>query len=207
MKTCKACGEVKPLTEYHRDRSKKDGLNHYCKPCTIAKQKVFQGRPPRRQDPAGFKTCAGCKTLKLPDDFYASASTFDGLQKACKICTAVRHDTWRRNNLDRIAADARERRAANPARYRDYGRKQNYDLEPGAYDALLAAQGGRCAICKTDKPGGKGAFHVDHCHGTDVVRGLLCHNCNVGLGHFKDSVSLIQTAVAYIEKARLVKPG
>ena len=60
------------------------------------------------------------------------------------------------------------------------------------YEGLLAAQGVKCAICGTADPGGRGRFHVDHCHGCgsddagkpignpDSVRGLLCHNCNNG---------------------------
>lgn len=62
-------------------------------------------------------------------------------------------------------------------------------------------QGHRCAICRTDAPGGKGGFHVDHCHDAGVVRGLLCHHCNVALGNFKDDVELLRAAVAYLEHA------
>ena len=65
---------------------------------------------------------------------------------------------------------------------------------------MLAAQGGRCAICGTDKPGGKGSFHVDHCHVGGEIRGLLCHSCNIGLGQFKDDRERIQAAIAYLER-------
>ena len=65
---------------------------------------------------------------------------------------------------------------------------------------MLEAQNGRCKICGTDTPMGNGAFHVDHCHMTNKVRGLLCHKCNVGLGHFNDNISLLSTAILYLNE-------
>lgn len=66
------------------------------------------------------------------------------------------------------------------------------------YDAMLAAQDGRCAICRIDKPGGRGEFHVDHDHVTGAVRGLLCTRCNSGLGLFRDDPRLLEAAVRYL---------
>ena len=55
------------------------------------------------------------------------------------------------------------------------------------YKRILSEQGGRCAVCGTDKPGGHGSFHVDHDHETSAVRGLLCGKCNMGLGLLGDN--------------------
>lgn len=65
---------------------------------------------------------------------------------------------------------------------------------------MLKKQNGGCAICKSKVSGGKGAFHVDHCHKTGKIRGLLCHFCNVGLGVFKDDVKTLSVAIAYLKK-------
>jgi hypothetical protein len=54
-----------------------------------------------------------------------------------------------------------------------------------------------CALCKSTTHNGKG-WHIDHCHVTHRFRGLLCQNCNVGLGHFKDSQELLLKAIAYL---------
>lgn len=78
--------------------------------------------------------------------------------------------------------------------------KRLYGLTPETYDELVARQDGRCAICRTDDPGLKDVWHVDHCHTTGAVRGLLCAPCNTGLGQFKDDTSLLLAAVAYLEQ-------
>lgn len=91
-----------------------------------------------------------------------------------------------------------------------YMRQYTYGLTPEQYDTLLAAQDGRCAICGSpDWPGGRktGSPHVDHGHGTNVVRGLLCGNCNTGLGYFGDDPARLRAAADYLERARVTANG
>lgn len=81
------------------------------------------------------------------------------------------------------------------------------------YDALLAAQGGGCAICGSTNPRGRGRFHVDHDHACcpgkkscgSCVRGLLCGNCNPGLGAFGDDPDRLLAAAAYLITSREAK--
>lgn len=57
---------------------------------------------------------------------------------------------------------------------------RNYNLSKPMYEALLAKQGGKCALCdKTSVSDGIKVLYVDHCHTTGAVRGLLCGECNV----------------------------
>lgn len=95
-------------------------------------------------------------------------------------------------------------RAANPERAHAIQRKSDlkrrYGIEPDDYDALLAAQGERCASCGTDDPGGSRGrryFCVDHNHDTGEVRALLCDDCNVALGRLKDDPNRIAGLLAY----------
>lgn len=67
------------------------------------------------------------------------------------------------------------------------------------FDQMKEAQGGRCAIC--DQPCDKGGeLSVDHCHETGRVRGLLCRNCNVGLGYFRDLPGRLTDAANYLKQ-------
>ena len=92
-----------------------------------------------------------------------------------------------------------ERREANNRRYLASLRLRKYGLSQEQFDILLTKQNNRCAICKTDKPNGRGkTWHVDHNHGTNVVRGILCSSCNTGLGMFADSVKTLRRAVQYL---------
>ena len=78
-----------------------------------------------------------------------------------------------------------------------------YGLTQKAFNALLAEQGRACAICKTPHidENGKRLF-IDHNHalGLTAVRGLLCGPCNMGLGSFKDSPTILRAAAEYLEK-------
>lgn len=73
----------------------------------------------------------------------------------------------------------------NPDKVQNRKLLYRYNITLVDYRALLTFQRGRCALCDTNEPGGRGQFKVDHDHVTGAVRGLLCHLCNVGLGHFE----------------------
>lgn len=68
-----------------------------------------------------------------------------------------------------------------------------YGLTPEQYAALLEKQDGKCAICCETKD-----LHVDHCHETKKVRGLLCGACNRGLGLFGDAADKLRRAGQYL---------
>lgn len=105
--------------------------------------------------------------------------------------------------------EVRDGRGFGPEYMRALQLRTKWAMTPAEYDAMLKAQGGRCAICGSTDTGWKGAaFHVDHCHtaeyatGKIVVRGLLCRSCNLGLGHFKDDVDTLLAAVEYLRRHR-----
>jgi hypothetical protein len=78
-----------------------------------------------------------------------------------------------------------------------------YGLTQREWDVLVKRQGDRCAICRTDKPGGRGErWHIDHDHLTGRVRGLLCHRCNMGVGFFLDDPQIIKAAARYVTRHR-----
>ena len=122
-----------------------------------------------------------------------------------------RSPEWQKAHNDRrrkrYAEDAafREQCKAS-ARRRDPRARRNgrllasFGISADEYDAMLAGQGGRCAICGSavgDKWNRRLA--VDHCHATGKVRGILCTNCNQGIGKFKDCADLLLRASKYIK--------
>lgn len=109
-------------------------------------------------------------------------------------------------------------RKANPDKYRERDHKKHmadkekplgerqgkylrrkYGITLAERDAILAAQGHMCAACGAIEPGTKKGWHVDHDHGTNVIRGVLCHGCNVSLGLTKDNPATLRALAAYAE--------
>ena len=73
-------------------------------------------------------------------------------------------------------------------------RLEKYGLNEATFDELLERAEGRCEICQSDDP-----LHIDHDHHSGDVRGLLCNNCNNGLGRFSDDPARLRAALRYLE--------
>lgn len=73
---------------------------------------------------------------------------------------------------------------------------KKYKITSKEYDELCFKQATVCAICYRPSKGKR--LSVDHCNATDIVRGLLCTNCNLGLGNFKDDPGLLENAISYL---------
>lgn len=89
-------------------------------------------------------------------------------------------------------------RAAQRERPKEYAReiKRQYRLTPEGFQELVRLANGKCEICGVEtKP------HVDHCHRSGVVRGMLCRNCNTGIGYLRDRIDLLQNAIRYLRRA------
>lgn len=71
-----------------------------------------------------------------------------------------------------------------------------YGLEPGQYNSLVKKQHARCAICEKVML----SPNIDHDHKTGEVRGLLCSNCNTGIGLLGDSTDRLLRAILYLDK-------
>ena len=76
--------------------------------------------------------------------------------------------------------------------------KYRYGITEETYEQMLKNQDHCCAICK-EKP--KKNLAVDHCHKTKQIRGLLCHKCNVALGHMNDDPQRLKKAIHYLNES------
>jgi len=77
--------------------------------------------------------------------------------------------------------------------------KNKYNLTPEQYDMMVSKQKHRCAICGLHQSELLRRLDIDHNHKTNVNRGLLCNNCNRGIGVFKDSIELLDKAKKYLQ--------
>lgn len=105
--------------------------------------------------------------------------------------------------LELLLAHKREylRRPEVKAARAIYMREREYQLTDEQFQKMLSDQQGRCLICQQLPEGNDPRMqklHVDHCHVTGKVRGLLCSPCNKGLGHFKDNRTLLAAAIQYL---------
>lgn len=82
-----------------------------------------------------------------------------------------------------------------------YKRQRAYGLSASQFNAMVKKQKSLCVICKLPAKGKQ--LHVDHCHTTGKVRGLLCSSCNLALGMFKDNPRLLRRAASYLEKGKV----
>lgn len=112
---------------------------------------------------------------------------------------AYRKAYYERTKLSQREA-RRVREKANPEKYLAAQRRRYYGISGEEADALLAAQDGRCAICRCAHPGGRGAWHLDHDHASGAVRGFLCQGCNNGLGLFRDDPARLEAAAGYLKQ-------
>lgn len=149
-----------------------------------------------------MKTCTKCGASKALDEFYVlkagrSGRVNPGRFPECKAC-----------NRARALAHQRAMRLADPAYNRRSRLRRMYGISLEDYDAMLARQGGHCAICPATEVGGRGgSFHIDHDHETGQVRGLLCHGCNVGIGNLGEDVDRLMAAAAYLLSTQNVLPA
>lgn len=169
---CGKCKQQVDSEEFPPSRRGVDGA--WCRPCQRAQRR---GEPAPDVDHAP-RSCDQCGKSYIPKQLKAAAAF---CSKPC---------------------NEQHRKATGRAREQHLQRQ--YGISAQEYDRLLEEQGGGCAIC------GKGPeaqtryrtyLHVDHCHATGKVRGLLCDEHNLLLGRWGDTTALLRRALEYLERA------
>lgn len=192
-KRCSRCGVAKSIASFGIRRASHDGLSPHCRSCQKEKGRFYrdryrvvnEARDARLDTP--IKRCCRCQEELPSTAFDLSMTKKDGLHDKCREC--------------KIAYE-RDKHFASfgiPRRRRMLWAKYKMTLED--YERLFAEQAGRCAICRGTDPGDTFKAHlaVDHDHATGAVRGLLCSNCNKGIGNLGDDPERLRVAAAYLE--------
>lgn len=170
-KKCFRCKEIKHNTEFNTDSSKKDKLHSYCRKCVRAKY-VIDNDKRRKMGREGYYRTKS----KDPDKFRTKARNWyhkNSLYVKSKLLVPFWPGSTPEEALDK-------------------------------YNLLSKEQNEKCKVCNQpetyldNKTRKLHKLVVDHCHTTGTVRGLLCRNCNLGLGHFKDNPELLLKASIYL---------
>lgn len=209
--TCQQCGDAFP---------QRRGGPHAGPPlkyCSDECRRLSRNRRYREgvRAPTAPRACEGCGAEFMP---YRNSARFCG--RAC----ASRE--WQRQNGNHEVAPLErpcgwcDQQFRNPDSRVDYcgnecarlarnarNRAPGFGLSVSEYKALLAAQSGRCLVCrrteKTERSTGrKQALAIDHDHVTGQVRGLLCCKCNRAIGLLCDDPQIIRAALRYVESHR-----
>lgn len=158
------------------------------------------------------KLCKKCGKLKQKEEFVEIKNHKTKVIKQhghCRKCCNTYRDVKRKNKrviLNSEVGEFHDKRSITQIRNRliRSSVKDNLNIDYNFvtvdwYEYLLNYQNKCCAICKkTIGEVGKKLF-IDHCHTTGKIRGLLCHNCNIGVGGFKDDIGILKSAIEYIE--------
>ena len=159
-----------------------------------------------------MKICSRCERKKDEKEFYPSVLKRTKKDSKCRCIECEKQVRRERGDHKRNHARHREKRnqycrdydrrgvARRKAHLRRHKSKLAvYGLTPEQYDSMYQKQEGCCIICGEHQANLKRKLSVDHCHKTGVVRGLLCGNCNVGIGNLKDDPALLFRAIEYLE--------
>jgi hypothetical protein len=123
--------------------------------------------------------------------FPGHKKTVNGLSSWCRVCNVAYTSNWKRNN--QVKEKTNRRRLSL---------QRLYGITLEQYDEFLLSQNGGCKICERKDTGSSRCkfFHVDHDHTTGKVRGLLCNNCNRGIGYLADSPERLLKAAEYVRE-------
>lgn len=173
-KCCTRCLELKPLSDFHQDKSKRKGCRSFCRVCANGKRDASrqeQYRILRELETESTKACPKCFTIKPLSEFSYDSTHRKNRQSYCKQCSQSNHY------------------------------EQKYDITLEEFNSRLSQQNDCCSICGAHYSNSRsGKLAVDHCHKTGKVRELLCISCNGGLGLFKDDPDVLRRAAQYLEK-------
>ena|SRR5882672_7222161 len=181
------------------------------------------------------KTCSCCRKTVPREKFVLLHPKIGNprLDSWCKECRTRDANRWYAENREKKLASIRERYASDTEfrndrkkrtheRYvgnidyqrqckevakkhrRKAGLKHKYGLSIPEFQAMQIRQRDRCAICLLVVPEGK-RLQVDHDHATGRIRELLCGKCNSMLGFCGDSVSVLWSAIQYVQQHREVE--
>ncbi len=191
VKRCGRCKEFKPISEFGKVKGKS---RSYCRPCHSSQMWTPDLRTNKR--------CPSCKETKPVNEFNRLGARY---QPTCRECQNLRSGI-KNAELKDSGMNVEVNRRGYRRRRKWIKLKSKYGITKETFLQMVEEQGNLCAICKqpeteTSSPHiDEMELSVDHCHKTGQVRGLLCRQCNIALGKFKEDIEVLKSAIAYLQR-------
>lgn len=195
LKQCKECKKALEHSLFHVKGKTKSGSIKRDTICKNCKSRVHS-RLVELYGESGTKRCSKCEK-DLPWEFF-SYRVQDGvryLRSKCKACSFTAWESWAELHPEYKDKKLISDRASHEE-VRKYHRR---GITKDQYLSMQEHQEGVCAICKKPPTDGHGLV-IDHNHSTGQVRGLLCKQCNRGIGLLGDSIITVENALNYLKE-------
>ena len=128
--------------------------------------------------------CTKCNINKPIMDFHINNAVKSGYHSRCKLCRCTDQKIYKSTRREYYT-------------YREWLKNlKRHGITENEWHILYNKQQGKCAICLEIS---NKKLHVDHCHSTGRIRGLLCGACNMGIGQLKDNPNILRQAIKYLE--------
>lgn len=179
MKICNKCKLEKDISNFNKDKTKKDGYRTICKKCTSIQVKIYRQNFPDKERLTKKKY-----RLKFKEKF----SEYD--------------KNYYIKNREKKLLREKNRNLLNKEKQQAYRLKFKYDLSIEQYNDILKRQNYKCAICNcpVEQSGRWKRLYVDHNHKTGQLRELLCNKCNTTLGLINEDINILNNMINYINK-------
>lgn len=163
---------------------------------------------------AGY--CSNCRKIKTKNKYHEDDNFRQKFLQTCKLRQQkiyadeekhnefrMKNNAWKRQNKDILNEKSRKRRSKLSVEERkDEVLRHSHGISYKEYINMLEACNFKCMICKREVKAISSDYStkacVDHCHSMDKIRGILCKDCNSGLGYFKDNIDSLSQALEYL---------
>ena len=173
---CYNCKQEQAINQFYKNKNIASGHEYECRTCKNNYRKEWNKANP--------------ELVKQYDKARYQNNKEKNIERA-------KH--WYEENKEKVKIRQKEQRELNPEKAKIQDRKNKlktkYNTTPELVEELRIKQENRCAICANEFTG---TPYIDHCHKTEIVRGLLCHSCNVSIGLLKENSETLSNAIKYL---------
>lgn len=174
-KICKKCKVKKSISLFNPHPKSKDRLAYECKECWNTMCKNYRERNPEK-----IKEVNRSQYLNKREERIKAAND------------------WKNKNPIKAKEIKTEFKKRNPE-YSRFLTIKKYGLSFEEFESMLSKYDNSCWICKKEFESRQDA-KIDHCHSRNVVRGVLCNDCNIALGLVKDNIKILSEMITYLKK-------